>query len=163
MITTTTPTIFVFYSIQFQTTMKSPWRQPDGPLKPVDELLPWSVGSASYFRFNPGSWIHGQKFEPLWPDVSEDYEAVRRACMENGWFKLENARRILSHIEERDAKGDFDSKSPGEHKMQAIRHRFRVCRRHVMNFVEPPDPGSPQEVLAGSDRYEIYTPTNNVQ
>ncbi len=145
---------YVYFTIQFRQTHKSPWSRPDGPLTPVEDLN-WKFCSWDYFgpvdigrdgtgKTRDGGAIdllgHGDDRQPANPTSHEEINAVYHRVGNKGWWSLRHAAKALQRARKADRDGEFNQfDRDGHEAMQVIKHEFRIVRISVSRTTKPVD------------------------
>jgi len=127
---------FTFYTLQYRTTHKSPWLEPDGKLKPLKKEE-WRLCSWDVFGRTAEPWDgKGNNYKPKHRKSYDETHAVWSCTSYHGWWSLKYAVNGLMRVREADTKGRFDSRDGYGKLHQAVRHEFRIVKITVSKKTE---------------------------
>ncbi len=96
------------YVLQCRRAAETPWLEPDGPLQETTDKK-WVFASKDFFA--------QQTDHEVWSTTGRD-----------GWWNIDDARKALARVRERDEEGAYDSTDNYKKKCQRVKHDFRLVK-----------------------------------
>lgn len=99
---------YTIYVLQCRWAAETPWLKPDEPLVETPDKE-WMFASKDFFGYSADHSVYCQTG---W----------------SGWWYIDEARRELSTVRNRDEEGDYDCKDNYRKKCRGVRHQFRIVK-----------------------------------